>query len=117
MAPPSPLRHGTVRCYERAKCRCDECTRASREYRADLKDRRRGGRAAQRRYPFGPLLRFLDKSQGEIAVEIGVTRETVGRWKIGGVPEYSADSLAICLGLHPSTIWPDWFEIPLEEPG
>lgn len=107
------MKHGTVRTYERDRCRCPDCTRASREYRADLKERRKGGPTTQRRYPYDPLARFLAKTQTEMAAEIGVTRETVHRWKVTGVPEYAADALAIRLGLHPSIIWTDWFDIEL----
>lgn len=41
----------------------------------------------------------------------GVARETIWRWRQEGITEYEADRIAtVCVGLHPSLIWPDWFD-------
>lgn len=46
---------------------------------------------------------------GELAAYIGVSRETVCRWKAGRrITTLVADRTAIALGLHPLNIWPDW---------
>jgi hypothetical protein len=50
----------------------------------------------------GPL------TDGELAERFGVTRRTVLRWKRRCLDEWRADRWSIALGLHPSSVWPDW---------
>ena len=40
----------------------------------------------------------------------GYPLRTIQRWKTSGIPLYSADRLAIRLGVHPANIWPDWID-------
>ncbi len=39
----------------------------------------------------------------------GYPVRTLQRWKISGIPLYSADKLAIRLGRHPANIWRNWY--------
>ena len=41
----------------------------------------------------------------------GYPLRTIQRWKTNGIPLYSADRLAIRLGVHPANIWPQWTDI------
>jgi transcriptional regulator with XRE-family HTH domain len=50
----------------------------------------------------------LQLSVSEVARRTGVTRRTVVRWKHGGIPRWSADTVAIRLGSHPAVIWSNW---------
>lgn len=67
----------------------------------------------QRRYSYAALEKFLARTKTDMAIAIGVSDWTLRQWKIEDVPEYAADSLAVRLGLHPSLIWTDWFDIEL----
>lgn len=41
----------------------------------------------------------------------GVSQRTVHRWRAGGrMNHYTADRVAIRLGLHPCLIWDDWLD-------
>ena len=44
----------------------------------------------------------------DLARRSGYPVRTIQRWKTTGIPYYSADKLAIKLGLHPANIWPQW---------
>jgi len=62
-------------------------------------------RPASTRYPFEPLAIEARSSTVEaLAARIGVSRRTVHRWIIHGVP---ADRAAIALGTHPACLWPE----------
>jgi hypothetical protein len=48
-------------------------------------------------------------SIGIVIAVTGTDRSLVHRWnRAGGVPEVSADRVAVALGLHPINIWPNW---------
>ncbi len=49
-------------------------------------------------------------SDRNLADLLGVTRRAVVRWRHAGIPIYSADRAAVALGVHPSLIWPEWWE-------
>lgn len=59
-----------------------------------------------------PLLAQLRTGAGtrETAKRLDVSRETVRLWRLGGrrMQARTADVVALRLGLHPSTLWPDW---------
>ena len=75
------------------------------------------------RYPLAPLKRLAQLNSGlppwspsdpdgfsddDLAVALHVTRRTVVRWAQHGVPRWSADRIAVRLGLVPTLVWPDW---------
>ena len=45
----------------------------------------------------------------ELSRTCGYPLRTIQRWKTNGIPRPSADHLAIRLGLHPASIWIDWY--------
>jgi len=90
-----------------------------------------------KRYPIGPLWEFVfgetyegrdtqvarDKfspgsqnhlllpSYTNLARICGVTESLPQKWKQrGGLPERAADRVACNLGVHPFTIWDDWYD-------
>jgi hypothetical protein len=67
-----------------------------------------------------PLLNLFpgEGFDGIIASLCGVARTTVVRWRRNPnalIWEYDADRYAIAMGMHPSEIWLDWFDIENEE--
>ncbi len=48
------------------------------------------------------------RSMSDLAREVGVSLRTLHRWKRDGVPRLAADRVAVSLGFHPASIWPDW---------
>ena len=79
----------------------------------------------RRRVPFGPLEDWLnarsrnpsanadaysggDLTTSTIGEIVGVTRQTLYRWRINGIPWWSADAAAIHAGAHPVELWPDF---------
>lgn len=83
---------------------------------------RRGGPRPQRRFPTAPLETWLavrgvaateqhpQGSQRGLARFLGVDPGQWQRWRSEGVPTFAADRLACRAGLHPSLLWPDWFD-------
>jgi hypothetical protein len=59
------------------------------------------------------LRRFTGATtQTQLAQIVGVRDETIVDWAKKGVPEVTADNIAIKLGVHPSAIWGDaWFAL------
>lgn len=46
-----------------------------------------------------------------IATAVGVKPHTLSGWRRRkSIPLHAADRAAIHLGLHPTAIWPDWYE-------
>ena len=39
---------------------------------------------------------------------LGVSRDTVIRWRRDGIPDRSSDRVAVSLGRHPEQVWPGW---------
>ena len=56
-----------------------------------------------------PLAAITGYNKCELARRTGFAVRTVQRWTTTGIPLYSADRLAIRLGVHPATIWSNWF--------
>lgn len=48
-----------------------------------------------------------------LALAVGARRTSVYRWRRNGLSVLQADRIAIALGLHPSTLWPEWYNIPV----
>jgi len=82
-----------------------------------------------RRVPFRPLEDWLNdryrnptvsadfQTGGELTAPtigaiIGVTRQTLYRWRDNGIPWWSADAAAIHAGAHPLELWPDFHTSP-----
>ena len=60
------------------------------------------------RQPRFPLDHLSYNNLCELSRRSGYPLRTIQRWKASGIPLYSADQLAIQLGVHPATIWPQW---------
>jgi hypothetical protein len=58
-----------------------------------------------------PLTAIGGYNNSELARRTGFALRTIQRWTITGIPLYSADRLAIRLGVHPATIWANWFTV------
>jgi len=73
-------------------------------------------RPASTRYPFEPLATQAGTPTIEtLAARIGVSRRTVHRWAIHGIPAEQADRAAIAIGSHPACLWPEhWNQTYLE---
>jgi len=70
------------------------------------------GRAIKQRFGTSRLWRFLPANINDAAHIIGRTPKCLEMWrtKEAMLSENQADMIAIRLGLHPSAIWPDWFD-------
>lgn len=63
------------------------------------------------RWPYRHLGEFCGGgSSTEVAVRVGRTTRTVERWRTAGLTLDAADRAACALGVHPSAIWPDWYD-------
>jgi lambda repressor-like predicted transcriptional regulator len=59
-----------------------------------------------------PLDNIDAPNLSELARRTGYTLRTIQRWRIDGIPYWSADRVAIRLGIHPALIWTDWYATP-----
>lgn len=65
-------------------------------------------RPASPRLPFGPLAtEARAETIGSLAQQLGVSRRTVHRWIVDGIPADQADRAAIAIGTHPANLWPN----------
>lgn len=60
-----------------------------------------------RRYPLRPLLKAMDLTLQEAAVQLGISGATRNRLRDEGLTEKQADRYAVRAGLHPWTLWPE----------
>ena len=51
----------------------------------------------------------LDWTDAEISRRVGLSRDTVKKYRSEGVPIFTADQIAISLGVHPCRIWERWW--------
>jgi hypothetical protein len=71
---------------------------------------------AGRHYPFTPLAAWCER-QGEtslrhMAILLHVSQSAVRHWIKEGVPEATADRVAVQLiGRHPCNVWPEWDDL------
>lgn len=65
----------------------------------------------ERRYEAPATLGHIGEVGMAYAV-LGIGREKLYRWKRDGVTMFGADEAAGALGVHPSTIWPEWMSEP-----
>lgn len=70
------------------------------------------GRATKHRFGTRRLWRFLPNNINDAAQIIGRTPRCLEMWAVkeAMLSENQADLIATRLGLHPSAIWPDWFD-------
>lgn len=53
-----------------------------------------------------------EPSAAQLAAAAGVARRTIARWRAGGhLDVYDADRIACRIGLHPASVWPEWFTV------
>lgn len=71
-------------------------------------------------YPFDArrLLTLFDPEtpDGIVAEALGVSRRAVNRWRNDRdyrLHAYAADRYAIRVGVHPSQVWPEWWQVAL----
>lgn len=62
------------------------------------------------RLPLAPLVERYG-SISALARALGRDYAQVQKWSSDGVPERSADRIAVAVGLHPVDVWPDWYEV------
>ena len=78
-------------------------------------------RSDSRRYGWGDLIAGLqvpirdatrsEPTRFDYARLFNVNPTTIDRWRRTGLSWISADTVAVkCLGMHPSLIWPTWFD-------
>jgi hypothetical protein len=68
-------------------------------------------------WPIQPLFEAADLDYGrftELSIRTGIPARTLHRSSDRGLTDNTADRAAIGLGLHPYTIWPQWFDPYLE---
>lgn len=58
----------------------------------------------------GTCKQEVDVNLSDVAEVMGVSKRAVVRYVAEGIPVWRADQLAVALGVHPSAIWPDWFD-------
>lgn len=73
-------------------------------------------RAHQTRLPVEPLIRAAGaENLNDLGAVLGIppSARRLRQWKAqGGIPYYTADSLAARLGMHPAQVWPEWWNLP-----
>lgn len=67
-----------------------------------------------RRYPWAPLAALVGSG---LAGKLNVSGSTLQDYQTRGVTPRVADRLAMKAGLHPSLVWPSWFDDVLEDHG
>ncbi len=51
----------------------------------------------------------VDWSDAEISRHVNVSRESIKKYRADGVPVFTADEIAVGLGVHPCRIWRRWW--------
>ena len=59
-----------------------------------------------------PLEAVPASNLSELSRRTGYPLRTIQRWRVDGIPYWSADRVAIRLGIHPALIWTDWYVTP-----
>ena len=61
---------------------------------------------------------IADMGMSRLAAALGRHLRVLKRWKVGGVPIFSADDAAVMLGMHPCDIWGrEWHDALADEAG
>jgi len=75
--------------------------------------------------PFDPVFKMLsskslkckangalpDGAVANVALRLGVQRRWIYRWWRRGLDHCQADAVATVIGVHPSLIWDDWWDL------
>lgn len=70
------------------------------------------GPARQPRFPLAPLMRMARvETHNELGAIVRLDRKRIVRYAGTGIPLLVADEMACRVGVHPSAVWPTWFEI------
>src|SRR5579884_370758 len=73
------------------------------------------------RFPIGAARNIVEDrygpaSESAFAALVAIDRAQIHRDELlGGFTFITADRVAVHLGLHPSCIWPEWFDVALAE--
>lgn len=55
----------------------------------------------------------MQSTQDMLALTVGVHRTVIYKWRKYGLSPVQADYIAIRLGIHPATLWDEWFRLPV----
>lgn len=67
------------------------------------------------RFPLAPLLEAAGTDAlTTLAARCDVGRRQLNNWQRHGLGVDTADRAATAVGLHPSTIWPDWWAVTVD---
>lgn len=70
------------------------------------------GPPPQHRLPLAPLMAAARvDTHGELGQIVRQPREMICRYAAHGVPMFAADRMACRIGMHPASVWPEWFDI------
>lgn len=70
----------------------------------------------QQRLPLEPLMAAARANHSELAEIVRRPRQSILRYATEGIPLLAADQMACRLGMHPSAVWPEWFDLALAVP-
>ena len=59
-----------------------------------------------------PLADVPARNLSDLSRRTGYPLRTIQRWRVHAIPYWSADRVAIRLGIHPALIWTDWYATP-----
>ena len=62
-----------------------------------------------------PLADVPARNLSDLSRRTGYPLRTIQRWRLNGIPYWSADRVAIRLGIHPALIWTNWYAAPTEQ--
>lgn len=104
------MKHGTTYAYKDG-CRCDPCRTAKIAYQREWRDRSGDPTELGLHWPLANLFEAAGTTEYLALADLtGINARTLHRAANRGLPDRSADRAATNLGLHPSLIWPDWFD-------
>jgi hypothetical protein len=73
----------------------------------------------QRQFPATALLRMFHPETEDVTIAetLGIHPQIVRKWRYKDthINQWFADKYAIRMGLHPSAVWYDWFELEAEQ--
>jgi len=75
-------------------------------------ERRKPGPAKLPRLPLAPLIKQMNTATyNDLGLIVGAKRSTMQRAATYGVTIHQADHWAVRCGLHPSSVWPEYFDL------
>ena len=111
------MKHGTLTGYKYHRCRCDPCRQALRDYHRLIRGKGHHRDVPPLYWPIQALFEAADLDYGrytELSIRTGIPARTLHRSTDRGLTDNTADRAACGIGLHPYTIWPEWFDPYLE---